>query len=376
MGAQRRAIWWAIRSILLADRVISVAIVHVRYTLDLEVTKNFGYDQYWDLAEVAPCRVSTRLRPRLICHSYVLPSSDNTRRESGRSRSHPLTSSSLLLCNRFRYAPRKFIALYRGATVMTGLGAGAERGIDPRSAGADAEYGDQAKQSQNAPQPARRSLDVTEQRAAAVALEKQRRVQDATLKALKGPERVNVSVLPMYIFLFRDDPLDTEPYDDGAHHEPSAALRHRPAHLRAHPSSSSTPTKPKIKMLEQQILIQPTINLRILSADLLLHRRTLTPIKALVEGLRRYDRDRVAAVLDGSGAGLDKNGKVVGFMTHKTLTYLDDVYEHLDYWVIAAPVMVAVFALFPSPDVKRMFHYAQKRLLTRRVVRVVVSMIA
>ncbi|KAJ6529715.1 hypothetical protein B0H19DRAFT_1384865 [Mycena capillaripes] len=102
----------------------------------------------------------------------------------------------------------------------------------------------------------------------------------------------------------------------------------------------------KIRMLEQQILIHPTIetvrNLHILSADLLLHRRTLAPVKALVEGLRRYDRDRVAAVLDGSGAGLDKNGKVVGLMTHKTLTYFADVYEHLEYVLSQLDVIAGI----------------------------------
>ncbi|KAJ6529719.1 hypothetical protein B0H19DRAFT_1384868 [Mycena capillaripes] len=106
------------------------------------------------------------------------------------------------------------------------------------------------------------------------------------------------------------------------------------------PASSSLPLRTRH--------VETVRELHILSADLLLHQRTLAPIKALVEGLRRYDRDRVAAVLDGSGAGLDKNRKVVGFMTHKTLMYLvaskfysrptmlrsgaqADVYEHLEY---------------------------------------------
>ncbi|KAJ6529711.1 hypothetical protein B0H19DRAFT_1193119 [Mycena capillaripes] len=554
-------------------------------TPDLEDNPNY-------VPPASPTYVAPTFYPPLTLHPT------NTR-ESGRSRSHPPPSSSFLLRKRFRHAVRKVIALHRGATVMSGRGAGAERGIDPRSAGADVEYGgikqecvievadysalrssfgrmtnrefvdlmndpnasarepwvkvrwiniggmdwsvikalsihydlhplaledvfhahttarskadyypqhlflrvlchelvedavqtlagllhhtalpkDEAdtdktshglrhrrrsQQSQNAPQPARRSLDVTEQRAAAVALEKQRRVQDATLKALKGPERVNVSVLPMYIFLFRDGTVIsihstpsltmTEPITNRLRQFDTVLRTSADASLLVQSLLGLITDKAfdvvdayqaKIKMLEQQILIHPTIetvrNLHILSADLLLHRRTLAPIKALVEGLRRYDRDRVAAVLDGSGAGLDKNGKVVGFMTHKTLTYLADVYEHLEYvlsqldviagigqnlvdytfnmtsyemnevmrrltlvsiiflpltllagyfgmnfdifwikregqgdwiyWVIAAPVMVAVFALFLSPDVKRMVHYAQKRLLTRRVVK-------
>lgn len=42
---------------------------------------------------------------------------------------------------RFRYAVRKVIALHRGTKVMSRRGVGAEPGIDPRSASADAEYG-------------------------------------------------------------------------------------------------------------------------------------------------------------------------------------------------------------------------------------------
>lgn len=70
---------------------------------------------------------------------------------------------------------------------------------------------------------------------------------------------------------------------------------------------------------------KPTIdtvrNLHILSADLILHRRTLAPIKTLVYGLRRYDVDRAAAMVDGSTES-NKGGKVAGFMSHKTIIYL------------------------------------------------------
>jgi hypothetical protein len=54
----------------------------------------------------------------------------------------------------------------------------------------------------------------------------------------------------------------------------------------------------------------------ILSGDLILHKRTLGPIKTLVYGLRRYDVDRCAALVEGNS----KN--VVGYMSAKSNIYL------------------------------------------------------
>lgn len=59
----------------------------------------------------------------------------------------------------------------------------------------------------------------------------------------------------------------------------------------------------------------------ILSGDLILHKRTLEPIKTVVYGLRRYDLDRCAALVDQSVAA-NKDIKVVGFMSHKSKIYL------------------------------------------------------
>jgi hypothetical protein len=53
----------------------------------------------------------------------------------------------------------------------------------------------------------------------------------------------------------------------------------------------------------------------ILSGDLILHKRTLAPIKAVIYRLRRYDADFVASFHDGPG-------KVEGYMTHKAKIYL------------------------------------------------------
>lgn len=117
----------------------------------------------------------------------------------------------------------------------------------------------------------------------------------------------------------------------------------------------------------------------ILSSDLVMHKRTLAPLKTLIYGLRRYDLDRCAALVDpeapGEGtmwtanmpvgmsvplgatmngaAGVGMNGgainegggggpasayphsvrkePVVGYMSHKSKIYLADVHDHAEY---------------------------------------------
>lgn len=63
------------------------------------------------------------------------------------------------------------------------------------------------------------------------------------------------------------------------------------------------------------------IAVHILSGDLILHKRTLEPIKTLIYGLRRYDLDRCAALIDTSDPA-NADIKVVGFMSHKSKIYL------------------------------------------------------
>lgn len=58
----------------------------------------------------------------------------------------------------------------------------------------------------------------------------------------------------------------------------------------------------------------------ILSGDLILHKRTLGPIKTVIYGLRRYDLDRCAALVDTSNT--EPGAKVEGFMSHKAKIYL------------------------------------------------------
>lgn len=59
----------------------------------------------------------------------------------------------------------------------------------------------------------------------------------------------------------------------------------------------------------------------IMSGDLILHKRTLEPIKTLLYGLRRYDIDRCAALIDTADP-VNMNVKVVGYMSHKSRIYL------------------------------------------------------
>jgi hypothetical protein len=63
----------------------------------------------------------------------------------------------------------------------------------------------------------------------------------------------------------------------------------------------------------------------ILSGDLILHKRTLGPVKALVYVLRHYDADRSAACLDSSASG---DQKVAGYMSPKTKIYLVGAFLH------------------------------------------------
>lgn len=58
--------------------------------------------------------------------------------------------------------------------------------------------------------------------------------------------------------------------------------------------------------------------MHILQGDLILHKRTLEPIKTVVYGLRRYDVDRVVAL----GEHDDPKAVVEGYMSHKAKIYL------------------------------------------------------
>ncbi|KAF7360783.1 Magnesium-like protein [Mycena venus] len=210
------------------------------------------------------------------------------------------------------------------------------------------------------------SSDITQVGAAAAGTaDENRRIQDAAVAALKRGERVDVNVVPIFIFLFRDGTVIT------IHSTPTLDLT-EPITSRVRQFDSVLRTsadasllvqsllalivdnalevvnayQDKIKKFERKIMAKPTIgtvrNLHILSADLILHRRTLAPIKTVVYGLRRYDIDRAAALVDVSVSVKDHSHKVEGFMSHKSLIYLADVHDHMEYVLSQLDVIAGI----------------------------------
>ncbi|EJC98797.1 uncharacterized protein FOMMEDRAFT_149129 [Fomitiporia mediterranea MF3/22] len=188
-------------------------------------------------------------------------------------------------------------------------------------------------------------------------LTRRRRVAETmTIEQLKRGERVNVDVIPFFIFLFRDGTVISinQSPDIDFTGPITARLRQRDTGLRATADPSLLVQslldlvvdqalevvdkyQDKILKLEHDILIKPKMKtvryLHILSGDLTLHKRTLEPIKTLVYGLRRYDVDRCAALINASNEGSNAATptKIEGFMSHKSKIYLADVHDHIDY---------------------------------------------
>lgn len=67
------------------------------------------------------------------------------------------------------------------------------------------------------------------------------------------------------------------------------------------------------------------LSVHILSGDLILHKRTLGPVKTLIYALRTYDAERTAACLDLSES---RDEKVVGYMSPKSKIYLVGPFLH------------------------------------------------
>ncbi|KAJ3782239.1 magnesium transporter [Lentinula aff. detonsa] len=288
----------------------------------------------------------------------------------------------------------------------------------------------------------------------------QRREEEVSIAALKKGERVVVDVSPMHIFLFRDGTvISMHSNSDLTLTQPiTRRLQQRDTMLRTSADPSLLVQSLldlivdkalevideyhlKIKRFERQVLLRPEVstvrNLHILSGDLILHKRTLEPIKTVVYGLRRYDLDRAAALVDQS-LPANKDLKIVGFMSHKSKIYLADVYDHMEYiltsiemfagitenlinytfnmtsyemnevmrrltlativflpltlltgyfgmnfefmwsvhnnsdvlfWEIAIPVMLVVIPMFLMPDLKRMLHYIEKRMVSQKALK-------
>lgn len=170
------------------------------------------------------------------------------------------------------------------------------------------------------------------------------------IRELKRGERVNVKISPMAIFLFRDGTVVTMHQDTKLDFtQPiTERLRQRDTGLRTTADASLLVESlidlvvdrallvveeyhSKILKLEQAVLLKPNMKhvrrLHILQGDLILHKRTLEPIKTVIYGLRRYDIDRVAALSESH----DPAVKVQGYMSHKSKIYLADVYDHMEY---------------------------------------------
>ena len=80
----------------------------------------------------------------------------------------------------------------------------------------------------------------------------------------------------------------------------------------------------KHPLTSHQNLVSNNHAVHVMSGDLTIRKRALTPIKALIYGLRRYDLERSAAVQGGGNVA-------VGYMSTKTKIYLADVYDHIDF---------------------------------------------
>ena len=76
----------------------------------------------------------------------------------------------------------------------------------------------------------------------------------------------------------------------------------------------------------------------ILQGDLILHKRTLEPIKTVIYGLRRYDVDRAMALRESA----DEKAREDGYMSHKSKIYLADVYDHMEYILTSLDMFAGV----------------------------------
>ncbi|CCM01365.1 uncharacterized protein FIBRA_03415 [Fibroporia radiculosa] len=176
---------------------------------------------------------------------------------------------------------------------------------------------------------------------------KQKHAQDWKLiQKLKKGERVNVKLYPVCIFLFRDDPkLDfTAPIRDRLRQsdtglrttaDPSLLVQSLIDLIVDQALEVVEEYQGKILNIEKAVLLKPNMktvtSLHVFQEDLILHKRTLEPLKTLVYGLRRYDADRAAAIMESEDAEMDPAVRPVGYMSDKAKIYLADVYDHLEY---------------------------------------------
>ncbi|VDB86233.1 unnamed protein product [Peniophora sp. CBMAI 1063] len=181
----------------------------------------------------------------------------------------------------------------------------------------------------------------------------------ATLAQLKAADRVDVRLAPLSIFMYPDGTIITfHPGADLSFTAPiTARVRQRDTSLRRTGDSSllvqslldlvvdrtlevTEEYHRRIQRLERVVLIKPKVStvraLHVLSGDLILHKRTMGPIKTLVYGLRRYDADRCAAVMSLGP------GEKFSYMTPKANVYLADVHDHMEYALASLDMYAAM----------------------------------
>ncbi|RPD82705.1 hypothetical protein L226DRAFT_476045 [Lentinus tigrinus ALCF2SS1-7] len=181
------------------------------------------------------------------------------------------------------------------------------------------------------------------------------------LRDLKRGDRVNVKIQPLCLFLFRDGTVISIHKDNTLNFTApiTERLRQRDTGLRttADPSllveslidlvvdqalEVVEEYQGKILKIEQAVLLKPSMKtvrrLHILQGDLILHKRTLEPIKTVIYGLRRYDLDRVLALKEYVKA----DEKVEGYMSHKSKIYLADVHDHMEYILTSLDMIAGI----------------------------------
>ncbi|KAF4606103.1 hypothetical protein EYR38_000148 [Pleurotus pulmonarius] len=267
------------------------------------------------------------------------------------------------------------------------------------------------------------------------------------LQALKRGDRVNVKVAPLYMFLSRDGTvitmhptpnLDfTQPITARLHQDDSVLRTSNDASLLVESILDLVVDRvlevidayqDKIHQIENEILIKPTMNivhsLHILSGDLILHKRTLDPIKTVIYGLRRYDLDRCIALADMSAGSLrpqatfplpspglysPSNGqatptlsrhgsedshktewqahsvhnlqsqhqkpvRVEGYMSYKAKTYLADVYDHMEFVLTSLDMFAGIsenlinYAFNFFPYCSPLIAHARRRLTVATII--------
>ncbi|KDQ15673.1 hypothetical protein BOTBODRAFT_173752 [Botryobasidium botryosum FD-172 SS1] len=184
----------------------------------------------------------------------------------------------------------------------------------------------------------------------------------AKIERLKKGEKVNVRIQNLYIFLFRNGTVISIHQDASTPF--GAAISHRLREPDTLLRASADPSllvegfldlvvdnalqvidayHEKIVELEANTLIRPNMHavrtLHIHSGELILLKRTLTPIKSLIYGIRRYDLDRCIAV--AGSAQIDKS-KVEGYMSHQSKVYMADVVDHMEYILTSLDMFAAV----------------------------------